>query len=387
MDVDSELRAYDSLSNLSRVADLSAIARAVLCGAASARRLPMDRERLGVLVSELHLSRDEAITPFGNALDVLDRGPEDEGERALASALAARALGTPANGSDPTSDAAEMLWLAAHTAFDATGLVDVALGANASAIWDAVSDQIRQVDRGTLPATRRGEALAGALALGASRLPNASAHAATLAAEVRDPKLVRALRGSANAGMGVTIAGELTPPPLSAALTIVSAAAGVLLATRLARATAKVVLAYKMPAEVVRSEDGGVRVRWRVEVLGRVIREHDVVLPRAGILRVVREVRYPRAGMYSGLLALAIGSYVGVGTCADGLRAASPSLLGWGLLVCAVGLALDFALGSLVTGARGRCRVLFVPRAGATLCLTVSDLSRADAFVAGLVQP
>ncbi|NVL83962.1 hypothetical protein, partial [Escherichia coli] len=71
-------------------------------------------------------------------------------------------------------------------------------------------------------------------------------------------------------------------------------------------------------------------------------------------------VRYPRAAFYAGLLALAIGSYVGVRAFVDGVRAASPSLLLTGLVVIALGIGADFVLGSLVPGSRGRVRIAFV---------------------------
>ena len=101
------------------------------------------------------------------------------------------------------------------------------------------------------------------------------------------------------------------------------------------------------------------------------------MIVRAGLVRVVREVRYPRAAFYAGLLALAVGSYVGVRAFVDGVRAASPSLLLTGLIVISLGIAADFVLGSLLPGARGRVRVVFVPRAGKSRCVTDVDAQRA----------
>jgi hypothetical protein len=98
-------------------------------------------------------------------------------------------------------------------------------------------------------------------------------------------------------------------------------------------------------------------------------------------------VRYPRIALYAGLLALAVGSYVGVSAFVDGVRAASPSLLASGLAIVALGLALDFALSSVAPGARGRCRLLLVPRDGAKLCVAGVDAARADALLARLSRP
>jgi hypothetical protein len=99
-------------------------------------------------------------------------------------------------------------------------------------------------------------------------------------------------------------------------------------------------------------------------------------------VRVVREVRFPRAAFYAGLLALALGSYIGVRSFVDGVRAASPSLLLVGLLVVAAGIGADFVLGSLLPGAGGLCRLAFVPRSGRTLCIGQVDAGRADDAIA-----
>jgi hypothetical protein len=90
--------------------------------------------------------------------------------------------------------------------------------------------------------------------------------------------------------------------------------------------------------------------------------------------------------MYAGLLALAVGSYVGVEAFVDGVRAASPSLLAAGLGFVVAGIALDFGFSSLGPGARGRCRLLLVPRDGAKLCVGGVDPSIADAMLARLAS-
>src|SRR5579883_450954 len=92
MDVDADARAYEALSHHARLADLTSLARASMTSAAEARRLDRQPERAAQAAAELGLTREEAATPFGNALDVLARGPEDDAERALACALAAHVV-------------------------------------------------------------------------------------------------------------------------------------------------------------------------------------------------------------------------------------------------------------------------------------------------------
>jgi len=91
--------------------------------------------------------------------------------------------------------------------------------------------------------------------------------------------------------------------------------------------------------------------------------------------------------MYAGLGALALGSYIGVGLFVDGARAESPSMLGTGLLIALLGLGIDFAMSSLIPGARGRSRLLIVPRRGFPLCLASVDVAAADRILGRLARP
>ena len=264
-----------------------------------------------------------------------------------------------------------MLWLATHTPFDATPLLDRALGDAAADLWDAIADRVRRIDRGELAPLGRGEALVGALALAASSSPTAQKHAGALATEVKDAGVARVLaardgrrrsKRSSPASWVPRRAGR------SRRRRWRSPGSFVMHAVRL---VARVALAYKRPAELTLSATG-VRLHARTELLGRVVRERDYVIVREGLVRATREVRYPRLAFYAGLLALAIGSYLGVATLFDGVRAASPSLLLTGLLIIAAGVLLEMLFGSLEPGSMGRCRVLFVPAKGPTLCLARS---------------
>jgi hypothetical protein len=389
MELDADVRAFEALALHPRVGDLAALARASMSAATEARRAERQPERVMQMAGELRLGREEAATPFGNALDVLERGPEDAAERALACALAAHAivLQPPQDRDAEDRLAVDLLWLAAHTPFDATGLLDRALGEKATTLWDAFSDRIRRTDEGKLPAFGRGEALVAAAALAASNAKTAARQAAALAGEVHDRKLARVLSGAARGEAVEALVGEMAPAPRSPVATVVLALTGLLFVLQGARLLGRLALAYKKPAELTVSDDGGVRVHWRLELLGRTLRDRDVVVPRAALVRATREVRYPRLALYAGLLTLAVGSYVGVSAFADGVRAASPSLLAAGLVILAIGIGLDFALSSVIPGARGQCRLLVVPRDGARLCVGSVDPVRADAILARLAKP
>jgi hypothetical protein len=182
-----------------------------------------------------------------------------------------------------------------------------------------------------------------------------------------------------------SFSGELSAPPRGPFLTAVLAITGVLLVIEAAKLVGRYVLTFHRPVEVMLTPTG-LAVHGRTLMLGRILREHDTVIPRDGIVRVTREVRYPSLAMYVGLIALAIGSYLGVGLVVDGVRAASPSMLGTGLVLAMLGLGLDFALSSLVPGLGGRTRVVLVPRRGPIVCVALVDPASADVLLNKLSQ-
>ena len=454
------LRAYEALSAHPRLADLVLLTREVVSTMAKERRAsfaPGARAK----ADEVKLAAD-AKTDFGDPVSVLERGPQDDGERALACALWAHVIAETklVGREEEDQQASDVLWLAAHTPFDATGLLDRALGDGADTVWTTIADRVRRIDAHKLPVLGRGEALVGCAALALSRSPAAEREAASLANELADPVLARGLASaarfprssaklaaatattssappsasaregdeegdiedsgepvrpssrppsrppsghpsghpsgapsrppsqrpsSAPEGDPARLRGELAPAPRGPVATTALASTGILCVVNAARLLARLALAYRAPAEVTLTP-ASVRIDSRTEMLGRTLRERKVVITREALVRAAREVRYPRASFYAGLLALAIGSYVGVATLVDGVRAASPSLLLTGLVIVAVGVALDFLLGSVAPGARGRCRVVFVPRKGPAICIGAVDVETADEALARLVR-
>ncbi len=373
------LAAYEAVSRSARLPDLVAITHKIVGEAAAARRSGWNHvEKVGALADDAKLSRADAETPFGNALKVLGTGPEGEAERALAAALWAHAIAEDRR-DDEERLAGDVLWLATHTAFDATPLLDRALGEDADDLWTSIGGRIRRVDEGRGTSLGRGEAIIGCAALTASDSAKARQIASDLAPKLKDPTLARLLAGTAAAtpAREIVLEGEAIAAPRGPVVTTLLALTGILFVMHAVRLLARVALAYRRPAEVFLS-DAGVRMKSRTELLGRILREREHVIVRSGLVRVVREVRYPRAAFYAGLLALALGSYVGVRAFSDGVRAASPSLLLTGLVIVILGIAVDFVLGSVIPGNRGRVSISFVPRSGATLCLADVDAARAD---------
>ena len=155
----------------------------------------------------------------------------------------------------------------------------------------------------------------------------------------------------------------------------------------LVRLVGRYVFAYKAPAKVNLSVKG-LELNYRTELLGRVLNERSTLVPLDNLASVTREVRFARLGMYAGLLALVIGSYIGMGLFVDAVRVpgGSATLLGMGTLLIVLGLLIDFGLSSLTDSVRGTCRVVVVPRKGRAVCIGSLDPRDADAMLSSITE-
>jgi hypothetical protein len=387
MGADDDLRAFDALTENPKLREIAGLAWAAMASTIDGKSLDRGPAQAAERAAALGVTRDDASTPFGNALELLQRGPEGSAERALARALAAHALATRPLSAPEDYDrtAGDLVGLAARTPFDATGLLDHAVSEAARGpLWAAVAERVRRADQGTLPNAGCGEGLVAAVALASSHSEFAIKLTSQLAAEVRDRKLAYILVRAGTRAPSSPARGEMTSRPRGSFATVLLGVTGTVILVHLVQLVARFALAYRRPAEVLLGIDGDVRIRWRTQMLGRTIREHDVFLPRAEIARAARDVRYPALGLYVGLLALVTGSFVGVSTLVEGARAGSPSVAAIGIATMVIGIALDFVLSSVIPGRLGRCRMLVVPRRGSPLCVGDLDLASADALLARL---
>ncbi|WP_437603424.1 hypothetical protein WMF28_17665 [Sorangium sp. So ce590] len=412
--------ALDELAGHPHGDDLARVVHTAAFAAADERRTTLEGG-LAELVDRAGLSVADAETRFGNVIRALERGTSEgagSATRVLLATLLARGVAlSPPEGPEAEGRVAEALvWLATYTSVDALTALDAALGERAAGLWRAVAALVRRADQGALPQLGRAGALIAAAALRGSASPDARAEAAALVDEVRDPIVRSLLRDAVSpgrrpsrapgasaadgeaalGGAGATgdegsaaggpdadgrapgrLAGELSPPPRGPVALVLLAATGILLVTHVARLAGRLLLRYRRPASV---EIGprGVTVRSRTELFGRTLREQETYIPVEALLRATREVRYPRLGLYAGLVALGLGTYLGVSLLVDGARAGSPELLGMGALVFAIGAALDFGLSHAETATRGRCRVVLVPRKGPGVALAGIERAAAD---------
>ncbi|HMJ12538.1 MAG TPA: hypothetical protein VK524_14035 [Polyangiaceae bacterium] len=363
---------------VSRLALAAADARDARFGAGPGEPAPLSLEA--------PLPPEAAETPFGNALTILRQGAQSSGDRTLLGALVA--LGVEADvPSAPESElllAARLVWLATHTPVDPLPAADAALGDKAAALWSAIgriaADPVR-VGHGMT----RAEALVAVAALSSSSSEAARAALEDVAQHSSDP-LIRGLLDNKDGG-SASLSGELSPAPHGPLVTALLTVTLLLFALHAGRLIGRFAFSYRKPARL-RLSPRGLELEQRTEMLGKVLRDRSVVVPLTNLARVTREVRYPRAGMYAGLAALVVGSYLGMGLLIDGVRVpgGSAPLIGLAVLLMVVGLVIDFALSALADPARGRCRLVVVPRKGRTLCISALDAKRADAMLQRLAH-
>lgn len=389
----------DEITAHPRGDDLARLVHTAAFAAADERR-PRLEDGLAEVQERYNLTSKDAETSYGNVVRALERGSAEaagSATRALLAGLLARGVAlSPPSGAEADLRVAEsLIWLATHTSIDALGSLDAALDAKAEALWLAIAALIRKVDAGTAPLLGRAGALIAAAALRASPSDAAKSEARALAADARDP-IVRTLLAEAAPAASATpeapsptgpasLSGELVSPPRGPVALVLLGATGLLAVFHLARLVARFALRYRRPAELVITAKG-LTLRTKTELLGRTLREQETRIPIEALLEATREIRYPRLGLYTGLVALALGSYFGISLFIDGARAGSPELLGIGLLLVAVGVVLDYLLENVMSGSKGRCRVVIVPRKGPRRALGDLDPARADAALARLAR-
>jgi hypothetical protein len=377
--------AFDALPPHPRFEALVTLVRAVATRMATDRRL--EWKPLADSVSEADrgsLTAEDTKTELGELWSVLEHGPKTADEERLLAALWAHAIAEAPPRSTEEEDVfvSRVVWLAASTPFDATPLLDRVLGDHAEPFWKALGAYVEQAFTSEVHEGGRGLPVFGALLLSSSSSSGASKEARRVAARVGDKAIAGLL---APTSLRAELKGELVAPPRSPAITVLMAVTGVLFVCASARVAARLALGYQRPAELFLSNES-IRIRSRTVVLGRNLRERDLVLPRPGLQRAIREVRYPRAAFYAGLFFLSLGSLFGVHTFIDGVRSASPSLLFYGVVVIALGVALDFLLSLPGSGAAGRCGLVFVNRDGRAFAVRGVDATAADQALARLAE-
>lgn len=175
--------------------------------------------------------------------------------------------------------------------------------------------------------------------------------------------------------------GDLRAVPRSKLATTLLAVTGLLVVVAAAAAVGRFALKFRRPAELVFDGDR-VHVKYSVQLLGRTFREGEVAIPRKNLMTARRETRWQGLAFYTGLAALALGTFVGASILFDGIRAASGTLLGLGAVTMLIGVLADYAIATFVPRGVGRCDVELLPRNGSVLRIAGVDADRARRMIA-----
>lgn len=180
-----------------------------------------------------------------------------------------------------------------------------------------------------------------------------------------------------------TLAGELLRNERGPVATALLTFTGILPVGALLELFGRVALKYRRTAKA--SYDGHAFVLLtETQLLGKTVRKERWFAGADVLLR--REESYPQLALYTGLFALLAGSYWGIRLVWDGVRSASFSVIGLGLLFLLLGLGLDYALSNFLPKGRVRFCVAF-SNVKQTARIGVATAAEADAFVAAVLKP
>ena len=315
----------------------------------------------------------QSQTPWGNLKEALEGEPSRD-ERHLIANLFALSLTQdfPGEESDEEERARHLTFLAAQADLPALLKAKNFLGSTEVALLHALGR--------VLPTLPPSEQLAAITTLKSSSRAEAPLILSSLD-QSQLSELGRALLKdrSSSPETNLALQGELSPAPRPAWLTTLLAISGLLFVVTGLRLILRYALAYRRPA-TLQLNDEGLFLNHHAELLGRPLTRGNELVPLGNLAQVSREVRYSRLGLYAGLLALCLGTYVGAGLFVDSLRVpgSSPSLLGLALIVIAAGIVTDFALSWASDKSKGRCQLVVRPRKGRALCVGGLDTKQAD---------
>jgi len=178
------------------------------------------------------------------------------------------------------------------------------------------------------------------------------------------------------------IRGRILAAPRGPVATALAAFTGWMFVRYLLATLGRFVLGYRAQAQLNVSERG-LEIHEQTSILGRKLRERTRVIALQTVRSLSREVRYARAGLYAGLAALAVGSFVGMRLFVEGMRApgfSSPTVL-MGLLVVLAGIGLDFACANWLRVSRSQCRLLIETVRGRGLYLTCEEPGKVNSVL------
>jgi hypothetical protein len=359
--IDPRERMADAIRSHEHARAIASLAFDVLSRQAEGRTLFGGREYVEKRAAEAELTREKAETSLGNAIAILERGPESELERDLVAAFAVAGFGHAFEGSagDAARDAfvRHADWFEASTSFSLYRFVDRLLEREvAAAVWKRAGE----LSAADAEESAQSRALAAARLTALSRSTASSARVALdgVASSAADPAIgaiAVALGGrKADDGRTPSVRGRYRHAPTKAGR-VARWIFGIAAITWAARGILALV-GGKNEVELALAPNG-LRLRGRLTLLGRTIREREEIISTAAVQTLTRDRAYPWVHTLAGILSFTLGVLAGGFFVIDGVRSGETILLLAGAVVVILGVALDLALDVLVPGRRGRVAI------------------------------
>ena len=314
---------------------------------------------------------------------VLQRGPSSDHEHALARALAALSVAGQAESLGPThldDLAREMLLLARDTPWDATGLIDAALAADAAPMWAAVVARLRILVERADPAAVRAELLVGAAALIRSAHPVAIEGVVKLGAAVRDPALRSILALGEAHQAAVIVEGTWAPAAPGGFARVLLVVTGLTILRSAWQAFEHLALGRRRHARV-EWRSGRILITRGESMGGRPTSSHTVTLAPDSIGRI--DWSGKRTGLVGGMFValIAAGTFAGTFFAVVGARLHVASFFSVGVGLAGLALLLDQAPLRLVGALSGRGRLTIVPRDDDPIVVDVQNSENVDSLL------
>ena len=308
-----------------------------------------------------------------DVLLLLERGPETERQRALIAALMVEGLRGHLD--DPKRlerFARHADWLELSTDYAPYAAIDPVLEDDAGPVWRAV---------GVVPAATGSEAAAAARRTLRQVAFRHSVH--PVAAEVRGdaPSAARGV-GDDEGADAAAVEGRLMRLPPTGFRGLLRLVSGFAVLEWVVRGIL-FALGLRRPAKL-RVVEGGLRLKKRVVLLGRVIRETDETYTDRAVASVGRTHRWPALPLVAGALAFAGGVVIGGVWLFEGMRSGETVLLLAAAAAIFIGGGLDLGLSILLPARKKQVAVELAVLPKRRFQLVAVPEARAEAFVAAL---
>jgi hypothetical protein len=389
--IDPRERVADVVRSHEHARAIASFVFDVLSRQAEGRALFAGREYVEKRAAEAELPREHAETPLGNVLAILERGPETELERELLAAFAVAGFGAleaPSEG-DRDGFVRHADWFEIATPLSLYPFVDPLLERELAAeVWKRVGERCRSASD-ERPSQRRALDAARLTALASSTSSSARSALDAVARDALDPAtgaLAVALGGRkplAEDAREPTVRGRYRHAP-SGAGRVVRWLSGFAAITWAARGLLALV-GGKNEVELALAPNG-LRLRGKLTLLGRTIREREEIISTAAVQTLTRDRSYPWLHTLAGIASFTLGVLAGGFFVIDGARSGETILLLAGALVVLVGVAFDLALDVLVPARRGRVALELALHPKRRIRIDRVVAGDADAFVRALEE-